>query len=68
LVMLFTNQHSIRDVILFPQMRPEEGNEDKPPSVDELIKMVEDVLRQEGSKIIEDNSLYQIFRALLRKK
>lgn len=25
LVMIFTNQHSIQDVILFPQMRPEKG-------------------------------------------
>jgi len=27
IVMLFTNSHTIKDVILFPQMRPEHGEE-----------------------------------------
>lgn len=37
LTMLFTDQHSIREVILFPHLRPEEGEGPKPVRVSEEV-------------------------------
>ena len=54
LVMLFTNNSSIQEVLFFPQMRPEKFGEKKAVELEENEKVIFDILSQFKTMSLED--------------
>jgi len=76
LCMFMTNSPSIQDVLLFPQMRPEEGKKEKIVLSDDEQKVRDEVKKQNQATVaslseatgISKNQLQKILTALTEKK